>query len=82
MDETEERPTPGVEPPERFPGGVDSIGDEEKYGDIPDAPLIRDLDSESNPAAEDTPEELKEPEEGSEGPTSDGASEPEKETQA
>ena len=35
-------PEPTVQPPERFPGGVDAFDDEEKYGDIPDEPLTPD----------------------------------------
>jgi hypothetical protein len=46
-------PEPTVEPPERFPGGADSIADEEKYGDIPDEPLTPDLPTASNPATDD-----------------------------
>jgi hypothetical protein len=83
MFELSDRPEPTTEPPERFPGGVDAIADEEKYGDIPDTPLIRDLDSVKNPAVDDkAPDELQEPEESQDEPTSDGASEPAKETQA
>jgi hypothetical protein len=51
-------PTPTAEPPERFPGGVDSIEDEEKYGEIPDEPAIRDLDPVDNPATEGLPDEV------------------------
>ncbi len=83
MFELSDQPEPTTEPPERFPGGVDAIADEEKYGDIPDTPLIRDLDSVKNPAVDDkAPDELQEPEESQDEPTSDGASEPAKETQA
>jgi hypothetical protein len=46
-------PDPTVEPPERFPGGVDALQDEEKYGDIPDEPLTPDLPTSSNPATDD-----------------------------
>ena len=46
-------PEPTVEPPERFPGGADALDDEEKYGDIPDEPLIPDLPTSSNPATDD-----------------------------
>ena len=52
-------PEPTVEPPERFPGGADSIADDEKYGDIPDEPLIRDLPTKSNPVTDDeVPDEI------------------------
>jgi len=82
-DELEDRPEPTTEPRERFPGGVDSIADEEKYGEIPDQAAIRDLDSAKNPALEEeSPDELSEPEESQDPPSTDGASEPDKETQA
>lgn len=42
-DELGDTPEPTVEEPERFPGGVDAIDDEEKYGDVPDVPIARDL---------------------------------------
>ncbi|GAA2130154.1 hypothetical protein [Nocardioides bigeumensis] len=52
-------PEPTVEPPERFPGGADSIADEEKYGSIPDQPLIPDLPNDRNPATDDeVPDEI------------------------
>lgn len=73
----------GVEPPQRFPGGVDSIGDQEKYGSVPEEPVIPDLPTEDNPAIDDSvPEGLDEPDESQDEPSTDGASEPEKETQA
>ncbi len=73
----------GVQPPERYPGGVDSIADEDKYGAIPDAPVIPDLPTRDNPAVDDSVSaELDEPDESQEEPSTDGASEPEKETQA
>ena len=78
-----DQPEPTTEPPEKFPGGVDSIGDEEKYGDVPDEPAIPDLATAKNPAVDDaSPDELSEPEESQDEPTSDGASEPDQETQA
>lgn len=46
-------PEPTVEQPERFPGGADALDDEEKYGEIPDEPLIPDLPTRSNPATDD-----------------------------
>ena len=68
-------PEPTVEPPERFPGGVDALDDEDKYGDIPDEPLTPDLPTSSNPATDDdVPDELTEPEQGEQEPRSDGAS--------
>jgi hypothetical protein len=81
--EPADQATPGVEPPERFPGGVDSVADEDKYGDIPDQPLTRDLATGDNPAISDqVSDALAEPESSQDEPASDGASEPEKETQA
>ena len=78
-----DRPEPTTEPPERFPGGVDSIEDEDKYGGIPDEPAIPDLETAKNPAVDgSSPAELSEPEESQDQPTTDGASEPDKETQA
>lgn len=83
MNDLGDLPTPIAEPPERFPGGADSIADEEKYGDIPVTPAIPDLETAKNAALDDTsPDELSEPEEPQRGPTSDGASEPDQETQA
>lgn len=81
MVELSDQPEPTTEPPERFPGGVDAIDNEEKYGDIPDTPLIRDLATALNPALDDeAPDELQEPDESQDEPSSDGASEPEQET--
>jgi len=83
MNELSDQPKPTTEPPEKFPGGVDSIQNEEKYGDIPDTPATRDLATAKNAALDhSSPDELSEPETSSDGPTSDGASEPDKETQA
>jgi len=57
-------PEPTVEPPERFPGGADSIADEDKYGDIPDEPLTPDLPTSANPATDDeVPDEVAQPDE-------------------
>ena len=83
MDDLSDQPEPTTQPPERFPGGPDAIADEEKYGSIPDAPLIPDLETAKNPAVDnEAPDEISEPEESQDEPTSDGASEPDKETQA
>ncbi|MFC6288221.1 hypothetical protein ACFP3Q_14185 [Nocardioides sp. GCM10027113] len=67
-------PEPEIEPGEPNPGGVDAI--EEK--DIP--PAVPDL--QANPAIGGEPEELAQPEETDDGPTSDGASNPTEETPA
>ena len=78
-----DQPEPTTEPPEKFPGGVDSIEDAEKYGDIPGEPAIPDLETAKNPAVDDdSPDELSRPEASQDEPTTDGASEPGKETQA
>ncbi|MEO5854387.1 MAG: hypothetical protein ABIQ15_17915 [Nocardioides sp.] len=83
MNELGNQPKPTTEPPERFPGGVDSIADEGKYGDIPDTPAIPDLDTAKNAALDhSSPDELSEPEESQDAPTSDGASEPDRESPA
>jgi len=83
MNDLSDQPEPTTEPPERLPGGADAIADEEKYGNIPDEPLIRDLTTAENPAVSaDVPDEIGEPEESQDEPSSDGASEPAKETQA
>ena len=82
MTELGPQPTPVTEPPERFPGGADALTDEEKYGEIPDEPATPDLTSVRNPALGESPEELREPEESQDPPTSDGASEPDQEPPA
>lgn len=71
-------PDPAIEPKEPNPGGVDAI----EPDDAP--PAVHDLDPDNNPAIEDVaPEEIKQPEETDSGePSSDGATEPEKESQA
>jgi hypothetical protein len=64
MDELGPKPEATTEPPERFPGGADSVADEEKYGAIPDSPTVPDLNPDANPAVEDAaPDEVKEPDE-------------------
>ena len=67
-------PEPTTDPPELFPGGVDSLQDEDKYGDIPVEPVIRDLPTASNPAANEVaPDALRSTEDTGD-VTSDGAS--------
>jgi hypothetical protein len=74
-----ERPTPEIEPAEPPPGGVDAVEDTEYEPD----PLVPDLSGVGNVAAKnEVPDEITEPDETDEGPTSDGASEPEKEAPA
>lgn len=72
------KPVPDTEPAEPNPGGVDAI----EGNDHDVAPVVPDLNPAENPAVEDAPDELTQPEETDDGASSDGASEPEKETQA
>ncbi|MEI2712124.1 MAG: hypothetical protein V9G04_02240 [Nocardioides sp.] len=68
-DELGDLPEATTEPPERFPGGADSIADEEKYGEIPDAPTVPDLEPDSNPAVDDmVPAEITEPDDKQQAP--------------
>lgn len=82
-DKAEERfgPLPdrdqGLSEPERFPGGADSVADEEKYGDLPDDPLARDLPTGSNPAVQRAPDEVTEPDDKQQEPDGDTAAEDE-----
>jgi hypothetical protein len=63
------KPEATTEPPERFPGGADSVADEDKYGAMPDTPTVPDLNPDANPAVEDAaPDEVKEPDEKSQEP--------------
>ncbi|NYG56958.1 hypothetical protein [Nocardioides perillae] len=64
-------PTIKAEEPERFPGGADSVADEEKYGEIPDAPLVPDVPPVDNPAAADAPEAVTEDDDKPQAPTDD-----------
>lgn len=52
------QPSGGIEAPDRFPGGPDSVADEEKYGDIPTGPLAREVPAQANPATSDAPESV------------------------
>lgn len=67
MSAQEDRPD-GVEPPDLYPGGADSIEDPEKYGDTPGPPTTRDLPSEDHPAADEIPDEVSEPDDKSQEP--------------
>jgi len=74
-----ERPTPEIEPAEPPPGGPDAVEDAEYEPD----PVVPDLTGVGNtPAKDEVPDEITEAEETDQGATSDGASEPEKETPA
>lgn len=67
-EQSEPRPD-GVEPPDRYPGGADSIDDPEKYGDTPGPPATRDLPPEDNPAVDEIlPDEVAEPDDKSQAP--------------
>ena len=72
-----EQPTPEIEPAEPPPGGVDAIEDTlyEPH------PVVPGLTPALNPHLE-VPEPVMEGEDTEDGATSDGATEPEKETQA
>ncbi len=72
-----EQPTPEIEPAEPPPGGVDAVEDE-LYSV---QPVVPQLPTTLNPHL-DVPEPIKEGEDTEDGATSDGATEPEKETQA
>lgn len=72
-------PDPLIEPGEPNPGGVDALDG----GDHAVELTIPDLPSASNPALEDqAPDAIKQPDETDIAATTDGASEPEKESPA
>ena len=73
-----EQPTPEAEPAEPPPGGPDAVADME----YPPDPVVPDLTGLGNSASKDEPDELTEADGVDGGSVSDGASEPEKETQA
>ena len=74
-----EQPTPQVEPAEPPPGGIDAVEEVEYEPE----PLVPDLNGIGNtPSKDEVPDEITEPDETDDGASSDGASEPEKETQA
>lgn len=74
-----EQPTPEIEPAEPPPGGVDAVEEAEYEPE----PLVPDLNGVGDPVVKDVvPDEITEPDETDEGAANDGASEPEKETQA
>ena len=52
-DDLGDLPEPKAEEPQLYPGGVDSLEDEKKYGEWPDEPATPDLPSEKNPAVEE-----------------------------
>jgi len=73
-----EQPTPEIEPAEPPPGGVDAVEDAGYQAD----PVVPDLGGVGNTSTEEVPDEITEPEDTDQGASDDGASEPEKETQA
>jgi len=77
MTDLGEQPTPQSEPGEPAPGGVDAIGD----ALYETAPVVPDLASALHPDL-DVPDAVAEGEDTDEGASSDGASEPEKESPA
>jgi hypothetical protein len=79
MTDLGEQPTPETEPAEPPPGGVDAID----YAEYEVDAVVPDLSGVGNTAAKDQlPDEVAEPEETEDGASSDGASEPEKESPA
>jgi hypothetical protein len=73
-----EQPTPEAEPADPPPGGVDAVEDEQ----YATPPVVPDLTRVGNtPSKDEAPDELSEPEDTEDGASSDGASEPEQETQ-
>jgi hypothetical protein len=74
-----EQPTPEIEPAEPPPGGPDAV-EEAEYAP---EPVVPDLTGVGNtPAKDEVPDEITEPDETDQGASSDGASEPEKESPA
>ncbi|GAB2874188.1 hypothetical protein [Nocardioides pacificus] len=72
------KPEGFVEEPQLYPGGADSVQDQEKYGAIPDAPLIPDPVPETNPAVEDkAPDEITEADDKKQEPDVDSGTETE-----
>ena len=76
-EELGEMPEPRIEPAEPNPGGVDAIEPvEDHLSTVPDA------NPHANPALEDVPDVLTEPDDTDTEATSDGASEPQSEDPA
>jgi hypothetical protein len=79
MEDLGPKPDPEIEPGEPNPGGVDAIEDEDE--DLP--PAVPNLSPDRNPAVEEhAPDEISEPDDTEDGATTDGASEPTKESPA
>lgn len=73
-----EQPTPQTEPAEPPPGGVDAVEDLDREQD----PVVPDVTLVGNMTVRDAPAEVTEPDATDDPPSSDGASEPEKEAPA
>jgi hypothetical protein len=74
-----DQPQPEIEPADPPPGGVDAVEDEQ----YATTPVVPDLTGVGNTASKDeAPAELSEPEDTETAATSDGASEPQKESPA
>ena len=74
-----EQPTPEIEPAEPPPGGVDAV-DDTLYVQ---PPVVPDLTQVGNEGSKDAlPDGLQEPDRPESGASSDGASDPEEESQA
>jgi hypothetical protein len=74
-----EQPKPAIEPAEPPPGGVDAV-EEREYAPDPVVPDLIGIGNE--PAKDEMPTELTEPDDTDDGASSDGVSEPEKESPA
>ena len=70
-------PEPKIEPAEPNPGGVDALEPNDDH-----LPTVPDANPATNPATEDIPDVLTEPDDTDTEATSDGASEPQSETPA
>ena len=69
-DEIGKRPEPTTEEPELHPGGPDA-SDNPEYGETPEESMIPGLPPEVNPAADEVPDEITEPDDKSQEPDDD-----------
>jgi hypothetical protein len=84
-EEIGKKPEPTAEEPQLHPGGPDAA-DNPDYGETPEEPIVAGLPPEVNPAADEVPDEITEPDEKSQEPdngqdqeagtTDEGPSEP------
>lgn len=73
-DQLGDPPEPKAEEPDLYPGGADSIEDEEKYGERLDEPTVPNLDPENNPAVEEqVPDEVTSPDDKQQEPEGEAA---------